>query len=79
MKVRIDSGEVPQAEGLANGDLNRCVTKWQEEAYAWCQTPERLLDIIDQVERLRLWERQEYRPWKCHSRDEFLEIGRAHV
>jgi hypothetical protein len=69
--VTIDSGEVPSAYGLTDGNLDRCVQKWQRIALSnFCSNAKPLLNIIEQVDELRLWET--YWDGMYKTREEFL-------
>lgn len=57
MAALIDSGDRPSAKGLTGGDLDRCIGKWQKAVKSWHEEGTAwLLDILDEVDELRLWE-----------------------
>lgn len=57
MAVVIDSGDRPSARGLTGGELDRCIGKWQKAVKSWHEEGTAwLLDILDEVDELRLWE-----------------------
>lgn len=72
--VRIDSGELPSAEGVAEGhDLATVVRKWQSIAHGrFRQDCRFLLQMIDETDRLRLWEKS-CGGFRYKTRDEFLQ------
>ena len=57
--VRIDSGELPSAEGVQEGhDLAQVIRHWQSVADGRFRDDCRfLLQMIDETDRLRLWEK----------------------
>lgn len=72
--VRIDSGELPSAEGVQEGhDLAQVIRHWQSVADGRFRDDCRfLLQMIDETDRLRLWEKN-VGGFTYANRDEFLQ------
>lgn len=70
--VSIHTGALPSAEGKDGSDLARVIARWQ--AIAADEFPDNckaLLQMIDETDRLRLWEKN-VGGFTFESRDEFL-------
>ena len=72
--VRIDSGEIPSAKGVAEGwNLSQVVRRWQSIAHGRFRDDCRFLrQMIQETEELRLWEKN-CGGFTYPSRDEFLQ------
>ena len=72
--VRIDSGELPSANGVTEGhELAQVIGRWQSIAHGRFRDDCRfLLQMIEETDRLRLWEKN-VGGFTYATRDEFLQ------
>lgn len=70
--VKIDSGELPSAEGVAEGHpLFQVIVRWQRVAGSFHEDCRFLKQMIEETDRLRLWEKN-VGGFTYKDRDEFL-------